>query len=1079
VLRCPRCGEENPDRFRLCGFCGAELAPALARELRKTVTIVFCDLRGSTSLAERLDGETLRAVLNRYFEVMRAAIERHGGTVEKFIGDAVMAVFGLPRVREDDALRAVRAAMEMKTDLADLNHELQHRWGVTLANRIGVNTGEVVAGDAGAGQRLVTGDAVNVAARLEQAAEETILIGDATYTLVRDAVEVEAPILLELKGKAERVPAYALVAIAGDMGRARRHDAPMVGRDAELAALSQAFARVTRDQRCLLFTILGQAGAGKSRLLLEFSGSSGAGARILSGRCLPYGTGVAFWPVAEMIRSLMPRNGGTSAAARARLTHILTGAGRTREDAEAIADRAGSAADLVEGAFPLEELFWGVRSLLEALAAEAPIVLVFDDLHWAEPALLDLIEYLTSCGAAAPILVVGMARPDLLEERPGWRERSGGGTIALEPLSDAESAQVAGNLLGSANLPEALRARVIRAAQGNPLFVEQLLSMLVDDGFLERNADGTWIQVADAESFDLPPTILALLAARLDRLTDAERAVVERASVIGPDFSRLAVRAMETPDHILGDRFDPSLAALLRKEMLRRGASETHVTDPDADETDAYRFHHLLIRDAAYDALLKRTRADLHEAYANHLERTGGERAAELEEVVGYHLAEAYLNRAAVGALDDHGLQLGARASVRLAAAGRRALARGDAHGAARLLTRAIDTVPEGSRARAALLPSLAEAQTEAGNLDDAARWVRETQAWASAQGDELLDARALETGLYLDFLTQTRGWNHRVLDEIARIVPIFEQAGDDRSLARAWALIGYVHGTASRFTDAEVAVGRALEHALKAGDRREEARSLSAYAQAALYGRQPVRSAIERCESLLDEARGDHRAESMILLALARLSAMAGEFDRARAMYRRARAISEDLGVRLHSALTAIDSGPVELLAGDLDAAERELRRDLDALAEMGERAYLSTTAGWLAHVMVEAGRPDEAAEFCALSADSASPDDVETQMLWRSAKARVLAARARFDEAVALSQEAVAAIEGADQPDAQGMALANMGRVLADAGRPADAAGALERAVERFELKGNVVARDRAADLLADLRSASNDGA
>jgi class 3 adenylate cyclase/tetratricopeptide (TPR) repeat protein len=1073
VQRCPRCGEENPPRFRLCGFCGAALTPKVSQEVRKTVTIVFCDLKGSTSLAERLPTETLRAVLNRYFEAMRAAIERHGGSVEKYIGDAVVAVFGFPRVREDDSLRAVRAAFDMVSALEKLNVELERTWAVTLANRIGVNTGEVVSGDVSAGQRLVTGDAVNVAARLEQAADEmTVLIGEATYSLVRDAVDVETPLLLELKGKSAPVAAYRLISVSGDMGRVRRHDAPMVGRGAELAALERAFAAAARDRRCLLFTILGHAGAGKSRLVLEFARSAGA-VRILSGRCLPYGEGVTFWPLAEMIRDAAAITETDSPqTARARIEELLRHAAAagngarapSLKDPHAVADRVAAAAGLSATEFRVEELFWGIRGLFEALASNAPLVLVFDDLHWAEPTLLDLIEYLTASETGGAILVLGMARPDLLEERPGWRELSAGGVILLEPLTDAEASQVAENLLGSAGLPGALRTRVVRAAEGNPLFVEQLLSMLVDEGFLRQDADGAWVQMADATSFDLPPTIAALLTARLERLTDVERAVLERAAVIGPVFSRRAIEAMEAQAII--DHVEPALSSLIGKEMVHHRAAE-----PSASErADAYRFNHILIQEAAYGSLLRRSRAELHEAYADHLQRTSGERAAEQEEILGFHLEQAYLSRAAIGVLDDHGLSLGARASERLAAAGRRALARGDASAAARLLERATATVPAEGRARAELLPWLAQAQTESGDFLEAERTVHEATTWAGANGDDLLGARALEIGLYLAFLAQAPGWNETVVAEITRILPIFEGAGDHRALARAWALMGYVHGTASRFTDAEREVGRALEHARLAGDRREEARSLSAYAQSALYGRLPVPAAIERCEALLDEARGDHRAESIIMLALSRLYAMAGEFERARELYGLSRSISEDLGVRLHAALTSIDSGPVELLAGNLDAAERELSRDLHALESMGERAYLSTTAAWLAQVMVEAHRPEEAEELCALSQASASADDVETQMLWRCALAKVLATRGRFDEAVPLSGEAIALIESADQPDAQGMALADHGRVLRMAGRAEDAARAFERAIERFDLKGSVVARSRAQEMLAE---------
>src|SRR5581483_1257298 len=303
MVVCPSCGEENPARFRLCGFCGAPLAePVPVQEVRKTVTIVFSDLKGSTSLGERIDSEALREVMSRYFEEMRGALEEHGGLIEKYIGDAIMAVFGLPRIREDDALRAVRAADEMKRRLAVLNEELEQRWGVALQNRTGVNTGEIVAGDPTSGQRLVIGDTVNVAARLEQAAgAQEVLIGEPTYRLVRDSVVVEPVEPLELKGKAERVPAYRLVSVE-QLGMAHRRQLPLVGRDAELEALESAFEAAVSSSSCRLVTVVAQAGVGKSRLIEEFFGRMGDRATALSGRCLPYGRGITFWPLIEAVR---------------------------------------------------------------------------------------------------------------------------------------------------------------------------------------------------------------------------------------------------------------------------------------------------------------------------------------------------------------------------------------------------------------------------------------------------------------------------------------------------------------------------------------------------------------------------------------------------------------------------------------------------------------------------------------------------------------------------------------------------------------------------------------------------------
>src|SRR5215212_7243934 len=481
MVVCSSCGEENPARFRLCGFCGTPLVAQLpAREVRKIVSIVFCDLKGSTSLGESIDTESLREVISRYFDEMRAVLERHGGTVEKFIGDAVMAVFGLPALHEDDALRAVRASRGMQLALAELNDDLERRYGVRLANRIGVNTGEVVAGDAAAAQRLVTGDAVNVAARLEQAAGEfEVLIGELTYRLVRDHVEVEAVEPLELKGKAERVPAYRLVEVVESAPVTRRRT-PLVGREREVGAIAGELERALADRSCRLATVIGHAGVGKTRLVEEILQlARDRGALVLQGRCLPYGDGITFWPLLEAVRQAAAIDDRDSVADAREKLELLVGV-----DARDVYERVAAAIGLSDAHFPLQELFWGARKLFELLASKRPLVLVFEDIHWSEDAFLELVEHLLDAVEDAPVLLVCPARPDLLESKPDWGIRDDATRVVLEPLGAAHSEQVIDNLLGDSGIADEVRARVIDAAQGNPLFVEQLVSMLIDDGFL-------------------------------------------------------------------------------------------------------------------------------------------------------------------------------------------------------------------------------------------------------------------------------------------------------------------------------------------------------------------------------------------------------------------------------------------------------------------------------------------------------------------------------------------------------------------------------------------------------------------
>src|SRR6266540_5304078 len=530
---CPQCGRENPDGFKFCGSCGAPLVAVEQREVRKTVTVVFCDVTGSTALGEQLDPESLRRVMGRYFDEMQTIVERHAGTVEKFIGDAVMAVFGIPVVHEDDAIRAVRAAAEMRDRLGALNDGFERDWGVRIQMRTGVNTGEVVSGDSTGGQRFATGDAVNVAKRFEEAAPAgEILLGEPTYGLVRDAVEVEPIEPLALKGKESRLGAYRLLSIEPTFpGRARRLDSPMVGRERERMLLQHAYERAVGERGCHLFTVLGTAGVGKSRLVAEFAAGIGETATVVEGRCLPYGEGITFWPLAEIVRKLHGKDPLASIPA------TLAG----DENAEVIASRLAAALGLAERPGAGEETFWAARKLFEAHARKRPLVVVFDDVQWGEPTFLDFIDHVTDWTRDAPILLVCLARPELLDIRPVW----GGGKFNATSV------------------------------------------------LLERR-NGGWVAAGDLTQVAVPPTIQALLAARLDRLGDQERGVIERASVEGRIFHLGAVAALSPAE--LRAEVGGHLQTLVRKELVR------------PDRTDfpgevACRSRHPLFRYAAYERM--------------------------------------------------------------------------------------------------------------------------------------------------------------------------------------------------------------------------------------------------------------------------------------------------------------------------------------------------------------------------------------------------------------------------------------------------------------------------------------------
>jgi predicted ATPase/class 3 adenylate cyclase len=1058
VQICPNCGEENPARFRLCGFCGAQLAPEITQETRKTVTIVFSDLKGSTNLGEALDSESLREVMSRYFDEMREILEHHGGRVEKYIGDAIMAVFGLPRLHEDDALRAVRAALAMQEALRALNEELETRWGVQLENRTGVNTGEVVAGDPVSGQRLVIGDAVNVAARLEQAAPALeILVGEPTYRLVSHAVEVEPVEPLPLKGKSEPVPAYRLLAVKEAVDTvARHHYRPLVGRETELAQLDAELGLAAASRSCRLVTILADAGVGKSRLIEEFGQT--AEARVYSGRCLPYGRGHTYWPLSEIFRgaAAIPDE-DTPEQAIARLATLF-------DDAQEVTDRVASAIGLSPVQFAPEELFWGVRKGFEALAADEPLVAVFEDIHWAESTLVDLIEHLVGAVSGVPVLLLCASRPDLLEQRPAWSEHE---ILTLEPLSERESERVIENALG-AEVAAKISGRIIEAAEGNPLFVEQLLSMLVDDGVL-RKVDGQWVTEGDLSELAIPATINALLSARLDQLSPEQRAVIEPASVIGHVFEQAALKVL-VEEAVRGE-LEALLAGLIEKQMIR--------PEPTVDEEPKFRFDHILIRDAAYNGILKRVRATLHERFANWGERVNRERERETEydELLGYHLEQAHDYLSGLGPLDAHGLKLGDRAAGHLASAGKRAFTRADMPAAANLLRRAVTLLPADDRERLELLPDLGEALMETGECAWAQMFLDEAVEEAVATGDARLEAGAVLTRLLVRHPTaeDLDSWRQEVEREARRAIDRLE--GDDSAhaeLAKAWRLLGFVHGTVLRYGEAAEAVQQATEHARLAGDARQEARSASSYTLAALHGPTPVPEAIARSERLLAQGLATRQAEGLVLCVLAHLRAMQGDFDEARDLYTRARALLEELGVAVVAAWTSLESSAVEMLAGEPARAEERLRPDYEALTGMGEKFFLPLLTALLARSVLAQGRPEEAAEIAGTAIDLAAEDDIEPQALSRGVRARILASEGKLEEAELLAREAVELMRKTDAPVKQGDALLDLAEVLVKSGQTRAAQAVIEESKKLYESKQSTVAHARADALLAELESA-----
>jgi class 3 adenylate cyclase len=1057
VTVCPVCGEPNPARASFCLNCGSQLPAAPAsRPARKTVTVVFTDLAGAGGLGQRLDPESLAVVMARWFDHMRGLFERHGGRVQKFVGDAVVAVFAIPVVNEDDALRAVRAAAGLRQGLADLNRDLERDWGVTLQVRTGVNTGEVVTGDPAIGDALVLGDAVNVAARLEQVAEPgEVLLGQSTFRLVRDAVEAERVTPLHLKGKGTPVAAYRLGRVdPGAPGHARRQDAPIVGREPELRLFAWVYERVVATGSSHLLTVLGPAGAGKTRLVTEAVATL-AGATVLRGRCLSYGEGITYWPVAEIVRQAAGiADTDPPAGALAKLRRLVDPGTGSPGDGDHIAARIAQLIGLEATVGPAEEAAWAFRRLLELLAARNPLVVVLDDLHWAEPGLLDLLEHVADYGRGAPILLVTMARPEFLEQRPGWAGgKLNATTLLLEPLGDDESAQLLAALAGTVALPEAAARPITRAAQGNPLFLEELLATLVEEGRLRRQ-DGAWV-AADLQDLRIPPSIQALLTARLDRLEEAERAVLERAAVAGQVFEQSAVAAISPPS--VRAEVPARLEALVRRELLRRSPSRLA-----GDQ--GFQFRHLLLRDATYDAIPKQARAELHELFAVWVERTAGPRLRELEEIVGWHLEQAWRYRNELGMADQRNRRLAEAAATRLGGAGRRALGRGDLPAASKLLERAVALLPSGDPGGLELLVELADVLVSTGEFPRAEATLAQVTAAAAGRGDERLAAHArvgrrrMEVGVASDLDVAA------LQAETGRAIATFAEYEDQRGLAKAWGLLAALWFLRCRIAEAEAAAGQAVTHARLAGDDPAEAWARGLLAQSAFWGPVPALEGVRRCQELLAQAAGNRRSELTAMQSMAGLQAMAGQAAAARATVERALALAGDMGENRVAALAREFVAAALALAGDLEEAERQLRLGIRVLERQGESGMRSNLTADLAHVLHRLGRPDEALQMAMASQAIAAHDDLFAQVRWRGAAARALAGRGRLAEAERLAAEAVAIATPTDMLTMRGDALLDQAAVATAAGRPGDAARAAADALALYQAKGNQAGAARA---------------
>jgi serine/threonine protein kinase len=1054
------------------GDGGSVAVPSVSRRgLRRTVTVVSCEAIAPPGS----DPEAVRHAMSSAGELMSTTLARHGGTVQSDLGDAVVAVFGLPRVREDDALRAVLAVHELRTRPASLK-DLDTAPTLSLELRAGVDTGVVVTGDPARGEPAVNGEPMTTARRLSQAAAHgQVLLTRATHHLVRGAVTVEhVEAVASPKGAGPISPFELRDVDPHAQGIPRRLDSPIVARDRELELLNQLFQQVKKGS-FQLTTILGDAGVGKSRLTREFLRGLDDRIATFTGRCPPYGEGITFWPVAEVIRAAAGITTQDSPVdARTKIAALLT----HDEDAELIVARLSAVLGLSAGSAPAEELFWAIRRLLEAVASDGPLVVVFDDIHQGERKFIELLEYLDTSDPRAPILILCLGRLRELRERHPSHSGLAQRFPPLKPLDGPARGALVRNLLGATSVAKEVSEHVAEASAGNPLFLEEMVRMLVDDGLVEPQ-DGGWRATGDLSAVKIPPTIKTLIEARLERLELEEQSVLERAAVIGQSFPRSALRELlpEAGRRDLGYRLD----ALVGKQLVE----PRHQAFIDED---GYRFTHILIRDGAYDRIPRITRAELHESFAAWLDRRLGQRSHEYDELTGHHLERAFLDREVVNAVDGRAQELATGAAARLASAGARARMRGDMPAAANLIGRAESLLPAGASKRELQLAQglvIAERGDE-GDAAHAADCLARVAREASEAGDTKVELRASLESSYWQLAsgaTENIDGLHNAARAATEALGVL---GDDVGLSRAWNHMAFVDSIAGRWAVAARSLEKALRHARLAGDAHEEIDVLWFLTGALQYGPIPAEKGIRRLERLLAPlrkhatGREPPSAKQRALVeatGLAGLEAMRGELERARNLSAAAKALCDETGQKLKRATLRQVTARVALLAEEPADAEVDLRRSSEILEEMGEIGFLSTTAALLAEAQYAQGDLDAALETTRTVERRAADEDIEPQVLWRATRAKVAARTGDVEGGRTLVPEAVALAAKTDYLNLRADSQIALAVVASAEGRHDETRAGIARAVKLYERKGNVVAAGRAIALGDDLtrRSAS----
>jgi DNA-binding SARP family transcriptional activator len=986
---------------------------------RRPVTVLCVTLQLAPRSGVALDPEAHGVVHEHMVSALTATLERHGGKLAAGNSEHLMGVFGVTTLHEDDALRAARASLEARDVLSAEAAALPRHYGAHLVYRFGLATGEALVG--GSGPLGFAGDVGARALSLAEAAGPgQILIGPQVRQLAAGAIEAE-----------EIGPDRFLLrsAHAGLRPLAVRLDVPLVGRGEEMRLLEAAYARATRERVTLTVKLIGEAGLGKTRLVEEFAGKHGREAHVLTGRCLHYGEGITFWPLREVVRQAA---GGDSPE---KIKALLAG----EADGASVADQLHRALGAgTRGRTAAAEIFWAARRFLETLARRRPVLCVFEDVHWAEPTFLDLVESLAMQPGGLPILLVCIARPELLDQRPGWADEADrAACIQLTPLGEGPAAALLDSVSSGQRIAPSTRARLIDTAGGNPLYLEQLTVSLSE-------------QSGSDTRLELPPTIQALLSARLQRLGPGASSVLARAAIIGKDFGEQQVREL-LPTEARGP-LSRNLQALVTKGLVQLGP-------PGSIPAQEYTFRHILIQEAAYNAIPKSLRAELHYRFADWLDAVVAKPFPGRSEILGYHLEQSVRYRNELRPADPQAAALSRRAAGHLDTAGCAAHDRGDDIAAANLLDRAAALLPGDDPTLGQLYTGLGTALIEAGQFEKAKATLDHAQRITAASGDDRQHAHARVEALLLHLRVNP---GEAAID-IARALPElrreFEASQDDLGICRTLQLEAALHWDHSRSAAAEYAWRRAAEFARVLKDRRQLADILAWLASAALWGPTPAPEGIKRCQAYLDEIGNHPIGKAQILLHLAGLYAMQDDFATADATLGRAKDLLHTLGPTMTAAIIQ-PAALIAMLAGDPVTAETYLRLEYESLYDMGERHILSTTAVKLARAIAAQGpnRYDEAIQLLDLSREAAADGDLAPQVLGRGLYARILADRGRYREAEELARSAVALAAQTDLLDKHADTLLELSHVLAAAGHVSEAHSAAIRARNLYQRKGNL---------------------